>query len=323
LIKSQKERGVSSKTVPGRITDLERRSAGRDERSMTYRHVTAPTQFAEANGIRFAYRRFGQEGGTPLLFMQHFRGGIDHWDPIVTDGFAKSRSVILFNNAGVASSSGETPDTIDAMAEHAAAFIGALGLSQVDLLGFSIGGYVAQALTTYHPKLIRRLILVGTGPRAGEPPQDAKYAEYGGLTDPKTGQAPLEAFLHLFFRPSETSQFAGKAFWARRHARKEDVDVPTSSQTMAAQRAAITEWRLSRGERFAELKAIRQPTLVVNGHNDIMVPTINSFTLSQTIPNAQLIIYPDSGHGSLFQFPELFVTHGRLFLDQPFAVAGR
>ena len=281
---------------------------------MTYRHVTAPTQFVEASGIRFAYSRFGQEGGTPLLFMQHFRGGMDHWDPAVTDGFAKNRPAILFDNAGVASSSGETPDTIDAMAEHAADFVGALGISQIDPLGFSIGGYIAQTLTMRYPELIRHLILAGTGPRGGEPPQDPKYAEYGSLTDPKTGQAPLEAFL-LFFRPSETSQFAGKAFWARRHARKEDVDVPTSAQTMAAQRAAITEWRQIRRERFAGLNAITQPTLVVNGHNDIMVPTVNSFTLSQNIPNAQLIVYPDVGHGSLFQFPELFVTHGRIFID--------
>jgi pimeloyl-ACP methyl ester carboxylesterase len=290
---------------------------------MTHRHVTAPTQFVEANGIRFAYRRFGLEGGTPLLFMQHFRGGMDHWDPAVTDGFAENRPVILFDNAGVASSSGETPDTIDAMAEHAAGFAGALRLSQVDLLGFSIGGYVAQTLAIGYPGLIRRLILVGTGPRAGEPPQDPKYAEYGGLTDPETGQSPLETFLLLFFRPSQTSQLAAKTFWARRHARKEDVDLSTSAQTMAAQRAAITEWRQTRGERFAELKAITQPTLVMNGHNDIMVPTINSFTLSQNIPNAQLIVYPDSGHGSLFQFPELFVAHGRIFLDGIYAATGR
>jgi pimeloyl-ACP methyl ester carboxylesterase len=289
---------------------------------MTYRHVTTPTQFVEADGIRFAYRRFGREGGTPLLFMQHFRGGMDHWDPAVTDGFAKDRPVILFDNAGVASSSGETPDTIDAMAEHAADFVKALGLSQIDLLGFSIGGYVAQTLTIRHPELIRRLILVGTGPRAGEPPQDPKYAAYAGLTDPDTGQSPLEAYLYLFFGQSKTSQSAGKIFWARRHARKEDVDVATSAQTMAAQRAAITEWRQTRGERFAELKAINQPTLVVNGRNDIMVPTINSFTLSQTIPNAQLIVYPDAGHGSLFQFPELFVTHARIFLEGPSAVIG-
>jgi pimeloyl-ACP methyl ester carboxylesterase len=289
---------------------------------MTYRHTTAPTQFIEANGIHFAYRRFGREEGKPLLFMQHFRGGMDHWDPTVIDGFAKNRPVILFDNAGVATSSGETPDTIGAMAEHAADFIGALGLSQIDLLGFSIGGYIAQTLAMRHPELIRRLILVGTGPRAGEPPQDAGYGQYGAMTDPQTGQSPIETYLYLFFRPSQASQAAGKVFWARRHTRKEDVDVSTSTQTMAAQRAAITEWRQPRGERFEELKAIIQPTLVVNGHSDIMVPTINSFTLSQKIPNAQLIIYPDSGHGSLFQFPELFVTHATIFLDGPFAGTG-
>src|ERR1700747_2671449 len=150
---------------------------------MTYRHTKAPTQFVEVHRIRFAYRRFGPDGGTPLLFMQHFRGGMDHWDPTVTDGFAKNRPVILFDNAGVAASSGETPDTIDAMAEHAADFVGALGLSQIDLLGFSIGGYIAQTLTIRHPEMIRRLILVGTGPRAGEPPQAPKSADYGSLTD--------------------------------------------------------------------------------------------------------------------------------------------
>jgi pimeloyl-ACP methyl ester carboxylesterase len=252
---------------------------------MTYRHVTAPTQFVEAHGIRFAYRRFGQEGGTPLLFMQHFRGGMDHWDPAVTDGFAKDRPVILFDNAGVASSSGETPDTIDAMAEHAADFVRALGLSQVDLLGFSIGGYIAQTLTLRHPELIRRLILVGTGPRAGEPPQDPRYAEYGSLTDPTPGKA---------------------------HSRHSFIC------SFALRRRASSPARRS----GRDGKAITQPTLVVNGHNDIMVPTVNSFTLSQKIPNAQLIVYPDAGHGSLFQFPELFVTHGRIFLDGP-ATTGR
>jgi pimeloyl-ACP methyl ester carboxylesterase len=132
---------------------------------MIHTHQTAPTQFVEANGIRFAYRRFGKPGGVPLVFMQHFRGGMDHWDPAVTDGFAEHRPVILFDNAGVAASTGETPDTIDAMADHATDFIGAIGLAQVDLLGFSIGGYIAQTLALRRPELIRRLILAGTGPR--------------------------------------------------------------------------------------------------------------------------------------------------------------
>lgn len=136
---------------------------------MTYTHVNAPTQFVEANGIRFAHRRFGTDSGVPRLFMQHFRGGMDHWDPTVTDGFAKDRPVILFDNAGVASSSGETPNTIDVMAEHTADFVNALGPSKVDLLGFSIGGFVAQVFTLRHPKIIGRLMLVGTGPRGVNP----------------------------------------------------------------------------------------------------------------------------------------------------------
>jgi len=282
---------------------------------MTHTHVTAPTQFVEANGIRFAYRRFGRDTREPLLFMQHFRGGMDHWDPAITDGFAMDRPVILFDNAGVASSSGETPNTIDAMGEHAAGFVGALGLSHVDVLGFSIGGYIAQALTLRHPSLVRRLMLVGTGPRGSEPSNDPKYPQYATSTDPGTGETGLEAFLYLFFSPSTSSQAAGRAFWERRHLRRKDIDPPSSAQTTKAQLAAIAEWREVRGERFGELKRIAQPTLVVNGNRDIMVPTINSFTLSQHIPNAQLIIYPDSGHASHFQYPDLFLTHARLFLD--------
>ncbi len=132
---------------------------------MTHTHVSATTRFIEANGVRFAYRRFGKDAGAPLLFMQHFRGGLDHWDPAITDGFAKGRPVILFDNAGVARSSGETPDTVEAMADHAEDFVNALGVSQVDVLGFSIGGYVAQAFTLRHQTLVRRLVLVGSGPR--------------------------------------------------------------------------------------------------------------------------------------------------------------
>ena len=133
--------------------------------------------------------------------------------------------------------------------------------------------------------------------------------------DPQTGESALEAFLYLFFSPSQRSQAAGKAFWERRHLRKNDVDPPSSPQTMAAHLAATNDWRQIKGGRFAELKRIGRATLVVNGSNDIMVPTINSFTLSQRIPNAQLIVYPDSGHAPQFQYPELFVAHARMFLD--------
>jgi pimeloyl-ACP methyl ester carboxylesterase len=273
---------------------------------MTHTHVTAPTLFAEANGIRFAYRRFGEETGVPLLFMQHFRGGLDHWDPAVTDGFGQDRPVILFDNAGVASSSGETPGTVDAMADHARDFVNALGVSQLDLLGFSIGGYVAQAFTSRHPNTVRRLILVGTGPRGGEPSTDPNYKPYATATDPTTGEGPLEAFLYLFFSPSPRGQAAGRAFWERRHRRQHDVDRPSSPQTMAAQSAANADWRDVRGPRFAELRSITPPTLVVNGSKDVMIPTINSYSLSQHIPKRPADHLPGRGARLAVSVPRAF-----------------
>src|SRR6202007_1114144 len=146
-------------------------------------HITAPTRFVDGNGIRFAYRRFGHESGVPLLFFQHFRGGMDHWDPAVTDGFGQDRPVVLFDNAGVAGTSGDTPNSIEAMADHAAAFVGALGLTQVDVLGFSIGGYVSQTLALRHRTLVRRMILAATCARGRDPSQDSQGAAYAGSTD--------------------------------------------------------------------------------------------------------------------------------------------
>src|SRR5271156_3223284 len=187
---------------------------------MNITHVFAPTQFVEANGIRFAYRTLGVDAGTPLVCIPHFRAGMDHWDPTVTDGLAADRRVILFDGAGVAGSSGETPDTIEAMADHAAAFIHELGLSLVDVLGFSIGGYIAQALALRHSSVVGRLVLVGSGPRGGEPSQDPKVGEYGASTDPRTCESGLEAFLYLFFSPTEASQATGRASWDGHHKRK-------------------------------------------------------------------------------------------------------
>jgi pimeloyl-ACP methyl ester carboxylesterase len=166
-------------------------------------HVTAPTRVVEVGGIRYAYRRFGAETGMPLVFLQHFRGGLDNSDPRVTDLLAQERSVILFDNAGVASSNGETPNTIDAMGDRVAAFVNALGLSQVDVLGFSIGGYVAQSFVLRHPHLVRRLVLAGTGPRNGEPRKNSRVSEIAGNPVPV-----CENFLFLFFSPSEAGQAA-------------------------------------------------------------------------------------------------------------------
>src|SRR2546426_12237098 len=188
----------------------------------THTHQTAPTQFVEASGIRFAYRRFGKAGGVPLVFNQHFTGTMDHWDPAVTDGFAKDREVILFNNAGVSSSSGEVPTSIEEMAQHAAAFIDALGVKKLNALGFSIGGFVAQQFTMDRPDLVRKLILVGTGPRSGEgmaslTPEAQKI--FGDKYDPAD-----ELWLRVFFTPSERSQAAGRKYLERQRARKENRD---------------------------------------------------------------------------------------------------
>src|SRR6202022_2655501 len=176
-------------------------------------HHTAPTQFVEANGIRFAYRRFGKASGVPIVFNQHYTGTMDYWDPAVTDGLAKDREVILFNNAGVSSSSGEVPTTFGEMGDNAIAFIKALGLKKVDVLGFSIGGFVAQEITLQAPELVRRLVLVGTGPRGGQSmdPLTPEAQQIFGATY----NVPEEIWLKVHFTDSEASQAAGREFLKR------------------------------------------------------------------------------------------------------------
>jgi pimeloyl-ACP methyl ester carboxylesterase len=279
----------------------------------THTHQTASTQFVEAAGVRFAYRRFGKSGGVPLVFNMHFTGTMDHWDPAVTDGFAKDREVILFNNAGVSSSSGKVPTTFEEMGANAVAFIKGLRLTKVDVLGFSIGGFVAQEITLRAPDLVRRLVLVGTGPRGGEgmatrTPEAQRI--FGATYDP-----PDELWLSVHFTQSEASQAAGREFLKRFRRRTESRDPPVNGKAAPAQAEAIGKWGAPQQKPFEYLKSIRQPTLVINGAKDVIIYPVNSFILQQNLPNAQLILYPDASHGSQYQYPELFVTHVSMFLD--------
>ena len=273
-----------------------------------HNHQTAPTRFIEANGIRFAYRRFGRAGGVPLVFNQHFRGTMDCWDPAVTDGLAGNHEVILFNNAGVSSSSGRVPTSFQEMGANAIAFIKALGFTKVDALGFSIGGMVAQEIAIQAPDLVRRLILVGTGPRGADMATSRSAEIFAATYD-----SPEYLWLAVHFSPSPSSQAAGLAFLERKLSR-DDRDPEVSGEAASAQREAIGKYIAPAERVFDHLKNIRQPTLIVQGSNDVIIPTVNSYILQQNLPNAQLILYPDANHGSFYQYPELFVSQADQFL---------
>ncbi|MFZ2739210.1 MAG: alpha/beta hydrolase [Burkholderiaceae bacterium] len=277
-------------------------------------HLTAPTRWVELNGDRFAYRRWGNTvtDQPPLFFLQHFRGGMDHWDPLMTDGLAAGREVILFNGRGVASSSGTPRGRIEDMADDAAAVIRTLGLRQVDVLGFSLGGFQALDMTWRHPDLVRKLMLLGTGPRGGDPEMEARVLS----TAPRPVPV-FEDFLYLFFGRSAQAEQAARDFWARRHQRV-NQDPPSSPEVAKAQIEANMLYlpRLSEDDPFAYLRDIRQPTFILNGVNDVMVPTVNSFYMARNLPNAQLFIYPDSGHAAQFQNPQRFLQHVTHFLSE-------
>ncbi len=274
----------------------------------------APTQFLQVNGHSYAYRRFGNGSGLPLLCLQHFTGTLDNWDPAVTDPLASGREVVLFDNAGIGRSTGDVPDTIAGMAEHAMTFVDGLGIQTCDVVGYSLGGMVALQMVQERPSIFRRMILVGTGPRGGE---DIMHLEKPGLA--KRIQDPTnrgyDVLKKIFFTSSSASQAAGEAFIRRISQRNDDLDPPSGPKVAGAQIAAFREWEGFKGERFAELRAIRHPTLVANGVHDEMIPVSNSYRLSENLPNAVLLTYPDAGHGSLFQYPESFTRHAAAFLS--------
>jgi len=279
----------------------------------TFSNITAPTQFIETNGTRYSYRRFGKSGGVPLLCLQHFTGTLDNWDPAITDPLAAEHDMVLFNSAGVGRSTGEVPDTVGGMADHAFAFVDALGISECDLLGYSLGGMVAQVMARIRPARVRKMVLVATAPRGG---QDVMHLDKpiiaAHLSDPSLrGYGVLQK---IFFAPTESSQSTGAQFIQRLMQRKEDRDPLAGPAVAGAQIAAFRDWEQFTGERFADLREIRQPTLVMNGVNDVMISVKNSYWLAENLPNAVLLVYPDSGHGSLFQFHEAFTLQVKAFL---------
>lgn len=276
-------------------------------------NVTAPTQFIETKLETYAYRRFGAGAGPPLVCLQHFTGTLDNWDPAVADPLAQGREVILFESAGLGRSTGAVPTTVPGMAEHFLAFAEALGLTQVDLLGFSLGGMVAQVAALERPSLIRKMMLVGTAPEGGEDVMRLEKPELSRILGDPTLKG-YQVLVKLFFTPSEASQAAGQAFATRLMTRTEDREPLSGPNVAQAQVAAFRTWERVDGERFARLRLITQPCLVVNGVFDTMIPVRNSYFLVEHIPNATLLVYPDAGHGSLFQFHDSFVQQAALFL---------
>jgi pimeloyl-ACP methyl ester carboxylesterase len=270
---------------------------------------TAPTQTIEAGGVEFAYRQLGPSAGVPVVFLTHLAAVLDNWDPRVVDGIAARHRVITFDNRGVGASSGSTPTTIEQMARDAVTFIGALGFDQVDLFGFSMGGMIAQVIAHERPRLVRKMIIAGTGPAGGEGIDKVTRITYldtarGLLTrrDPKE---------FLFFTRTPNGRRAAKEFLARLEERTNDRDKAVSVRSFRAQLKAIHRWGR---QQPADLAGIDQPVLAVNGESDKMVPTENTVDLDRRLPTSQLVLYPDAGHGGVFQFHEDFVKRALEFL---------
>jgi pimeloyl-ACP methyl ester carboxylesterase len=266
-----------------------------------------------ANGVDYAYRDTGgHDGAVPLVLLQHFRGNLDNWDPALIGGLATSRRVVTVDYAGVGASTGVTPDTIEQTARDTIAFVTALGLRQVDLLGFSIGSFVAQEIALRRPALVRRLVLASSAPRGAAGMHGWAPAVIGAVGTPQTSP---EEYLSVFFAASEASQQAGKEALGRMYARKEDRDETTDWATREAQYDAVCAWGIPDHSALERLSAIEMPVLVANGDSDPMIAPRYSYLLAGLIPQARLKIYPDSAHGFLFQHHAEFAADVTQFLD--------
>jgi pimeloyl-ACP methyl ester carboxylesterase len=270
---------------------------------------TAPTQTINAGGVKFAYRQLGPSTGVPVILLTHLAAVLDNWDPRVVDGIAAKHRVIAFDNRGVGASSGSTPTTIEEMARDAVSFIRALGFDQVDLFGFSMGGMIAQVIAQQEPQLVRKMILAGTGPAGGEGIEKVTRITYLDIARGLLTRQDAKQF--LFFTRTPNGRAAGKEFLARLEERTNDRDKAISVRSLRAQLKAIHRFGQ---QQPADLASVHQPVLVMNGESDRMVPTENTVDLDRRLPNSELVIYPDAGHGGVFQFHEDFVKRALEFL---------
>jgi pimeloyl-ACP methyl ester carboxylesterase len=275
-------------------------------------HVTASTRFADAAGARFAFRRFGTPSAVPLVLLQHFRGNLDNWDPALTDALAGEREVILVDYPGVGSSGGAFGPTIADAARQIIGFIDALEFAEIDLLGFSIGGFVAQEITLIRPALVRRLVLAATGPK-GAP---GMHGWREDIASAARGESKPENLLYIMFAHTDTSHAQGVEFLGRFMARQQERDAPTSDEARDAQYDAIVEWGIPDHGALQRLTGIRNPTLVIQGDGDLMIPTKLSHLMAGLIPDAQIRIYPDAAHGFLFQYPQQVANDVNAFLNE-------
>jgi pimeloyl-ACP methyl ester carboxylesterase len=277
--------------------------------------ITTPNLHVEAtDGVTYRYRRFGTPNASnlPLVCLMHFRASLDNWDPKLVDALAAEREVILVDLAGVGGSTGTTPNTVEEMAYNAFSFLDAIGLYRYDLLGFSIGGFIAQEAALLRPWQVRRLVLAGTAPRGG---RDIHLYTAGPIRDAAFDDTPAPAsLLTLFFEKSASSQAGGVEFLKRLGARTAERDAPTTLAVRDAQLIAISAWGVRDDTRLQRLGSIQQPVLAANGDNDEMVPTQNTYLLAEHLPNAKLSIYPDAGHGFLFQYAAQFAAEVNAFL---------
>jgi pimeloyl-ACP methyl ester carboxylesterase len=270
-------------------------------------------QVTGANGIDYAYRDTDPlSGGVGLVLLQHFRGNLDNWDPALVDGLAAGRRVITFDNTGVGGSSGTTPSTVEQMARDAIAFIAAMDLSRVDLLGFSIGSFVAQQVALTRPAMVRRLVLASAAPQGGAGMHGWAPEVIGAIGTPQTKP---EEYLGVFFARSASSRQAGQEALRRMYARTEDRDAATSWATRQAQYDAVCTWGIPEHARLERLSCLTMPVFIANGDSDPMIPPHYSYLLAGLIPQARVKIYPDSAHGFLFQHHREYAADVEDFLS--------